>query len=175
MVEISPRIQRLVVRSFPYQPFDVQYRRKVLEQIHEIHEIHTQDSQSNGFAEALVGITKKLMEKSLKEGKLEFWSFTIQDYSNFINSSVSIRDVDRKNTSPISIRDVDRKKAYSNFINTPISIRDVDRKNMSPISIRDVDRKKAYANFINTPISIRDVDRKKATFKPSSNSIQYRA
>ena len=27
MVEISPRIQRLVVRSFPYQPFDVQYRK----------------------------------------------------------------------------------------------------------------------------------------------------
>ena len=27
MVEISPRIQRLVVRSFPYQPFDVHYRR----------------------------------------------------------------------------------------------------------------------------------------------------
>ena len=27
MVEISPRIQRLVVRSFPYQPFTVQYRR----------------------------------------------------------------------------------------------------------------------------------------------------
>ena len=27
MVEISPRIQRLVVRSFPYQPFDVQDRR----------------------------------------------------------------------------------------------------------------------------------------------------
>ena len=27
MVEISPRIQRLIVRSFPYQPFDVQYRR----------------------------------------------------------------------------------------------------------------------------------------------------
>ena len=26
MVEISPRIQRLIVRSFPYQPFDVQYR-----------------------------------------------------------------------------------------------------------------------------------------------------
>ena len=23
MVEISPRIQRLIVRSFPYQPFDV--------------------------------------------------------------------------------------------------------------------------------------------------------
>ena len=27
MVEISPRIQRLVVRSFPYQQFNVQYRR----------------------------------------------------------------------------------------------------------------------------------------------------
>ena len=29
MVEISPRIQRLVVRSFPYQPFDVRYRKEV--------------------------------------------------------------------------------------------------------------------------------------------------
>ena len=27
MVEISPRIQRLVVRSFPYQPFDIRYRK----------------------------------------------------------------------------------------------------------------------------------------------------
>ena len=27
MVEISPRIQRLIVRSLPYQPFDVQYRK----------------------------------------------------------------------------------------------------------------------------------------------------
>ena len=27
MVEISPRIQRLIVRSFPYQSFDVQYRK----------------------------------------------------------------------------------------------------------------------------------------------------
>ena len=27
MVEISPRIQRLIVRSFPYQPFNVQYRK----------------------------------------------------------------------------------------------------------------------------------------------------
>ena len=32
-----------------------------------------------------------------------------------------------------------------------------------------------YSNFILSPISIRDVDRKKATFKPSPNSIQYRA
>ena len=29
VVEISPRIQRLVVRSFPYQPFDVRYRKGV--------------------------------------------------------------------------------------------------------------------------------------------------
>ena len=29
MVEISPRIQRLIVRSFPYQPFDVQCRKGV--------------------------------------------------------------------------------------------------------------------------------------------------
>ena len=29
MVEISPRIQRLIVRSFPYQPFDMQYKKGV--------------------------------------------------------------------------------------------------------------------------------------------------
>ena len=29
MVENSPRIQRLIVRSFPYQPFNVQYRKGV--------------------------------------------------------------------------------------------------------------------------------------------------
>ena len=29
MVEISPRIQRLVVRSFPYQPFDMRYKKGV--------------------------------------------------------------------------------------------------------------------------------------------------
>ena len=27
MLEISPRIQRLIVRSFPYQPFDMQYKK----------------------------------------------------------------------------------------------------------------------------------------------------
>ena len=65
--------------------------------------------QSNGFAEALVGITKKLMEKICERGKtVELWSFTIQDYSNFINSPISIRDVDRKKAmfkpSPNSIQ-----------------------------------------------------------------------
>ena len=29
MVEISPRIQRLIVRSYPYQPFNVVYRKEV--------------------------------------------------------------------------------------------------------------------------------------------------
>ena len=29
MVEISPRIQRLVVRSFPHQPFNIRYRKGV--------------------------------------------------------------------------------------------------------------------------------------------------
>ena len=29
MVEISPKIQRLVVKSFPYQPFNVRYRKGV--------------------------------------------------------------------------------------------------------------------------------------------------
>ena len=29
MVEISPRIQRLIVRSFPYQPFDVEYKKGI--------------------------------------------------------------------------------------------------------------------------------------------------
>ena len=29
MVEISTRIQRLVVKSFPYQPFNIQYRKGV--------------------------------------------------------------------------------------------------------------------------------------------------
>ena len=33
--------------------------------------------QSNGFAEALVGIAKKLMEQSVKEGQLELWPFAV--------------------------------------------------------------------------------------------------
>ena len=68
--------------------------------------------QSNGFAEALVGITKKLMEKSVKEGKP--WNFGLLQYR----------------TTPIS--------------STPLS-----------------------------PLEM--LTGKKATLKPSSNSIQYRA
>ena len=36
------------------------------------------DPQSNGFAEALVGISKKLMEKSIKDGKL--WNYRFLQY-----------------------------------------------------------------------------------------------
>ena len=53
--------------------------------------------QSNGFAEALVGIAKKPDGKICERGKtVELWSFTIQDYSNLFYSSITIRDVDRK-------------------------------------------------------------------------------
>ena len=56
--------------------------------------------QSNGFTEALVGIAKKLMDKSLKEGKpWELWSSTVPDHPNLIYTPVSIRDVDRKKTT----------------------------------------------------------------------------
>ena len=41
--------------------------------------------QSNGFAEALVGITKKLMEKSVKEGKL--WNYGLLQYRTTPTSS----------------------------------------------------------------------------------------
>ena len=52
--------------------------------------------QSNGFAEALVGITKKLMEKSVKDGKL--WNYgLIHTYQLY--SSITIGDVDRKKTT----------------------------------------------------------------------------
>ena len=67
--------------------------------------------QSNGFAEALVGIAKKLMDKSLKRGKtVEFWSSTVLDHSNLIYTPVSIRDVDRK------------KATFEHFPEVPSSI-----------------------------------------------------
>ena len=55
--------------------------------------------QSNGFTEALVGITKKLMEKSVKEGKL--WNYgpmQCKDHTHQLYSSITIGDVDRKKT-----------------------------------------------------------------------------
>ena len=65
--------------------------------------------QSNGFAEASVGITKKLMEKSVKEGKP--WNYGLLQYRTTPISStlsITIGDVDRKKTtfkpSPTSIQ-----------------------------------------------------------------------
>ena len=237
MVEILPRIQRLVVRSFPYQPFDIQYRRgkeipladvlsrvtptpveedgiqlpivavnlitsnipvssseidlihgesakdptlnllrhyihmgwpidrrmlphelhtfwnyredlsmenglitkgarltipstlrrKVLEQIHEEHlgiekcMLKTRDQvdhitssphypQSNGFAEALVGITKKLMEKSVKEGKL--WNYGLLQYRTTPISS----------TLPSPLEMLTGRKPHSSLPQLPSSI-----------------------------------------------------
>ena len=54
--------------------------------------------QSNGFAEALVGIAKKLMEKSVKDGKP--WNYGLMQYRTTPkNPSITIRDVDWKKTS----------------------------------------------------------------------------
>ena len=64
--------------------------------------------QSNGFAEALVGITKKLMEKSVKEGKP--WNYGLLQYRTTPISS----------TLSITIGDVDRKKTMFNPSTTSI-------------------------------------------------------
>ena len=55
--------------------------------------------QSNGFAEALLGIAKKLMEKSVQEGKP--WNYGLLQY----------RTTPICSTLPSPIGDVDRKKA----------------------------------------------------------------
>ena len=64
--------------------------------------------QSNGFAEALVGIAKKLMDIFERGKTMEFWSSTVLDHSNLIYTPISIRDVDRKKAtfepSPSSIQ-----------------------------------------------------------------------
>ena len=62
--------------------------------------------QSNGFAEALVGITKKLMEKSVKEGKL--WNYGLLQYRTTPISS----------TLPSPLGMLTRKKAtFKTFLN----------------------------------------------------------
>ena len=56
--------------------------------------------QSNGFAEALVGITKTLMEKSVKDGKtVELWPIAVEDHTHQLYSSITIGDVDKKKTT----------------------------------------------------------------------------
>ena len=55
--------------------------------------------QSNGFAEALVGIAKKLMEKAVKGGKP--WNYSLMQYRTTpisANLSLPIRSIDWKET-----------------------------------------------------------------------------
>ena len=66
--------------------------------------------ESNGFAEALVGITKKLMEKSLKEGKP--WNFGHLQYRTTPISS----------TLPSPLEMLTGRKPYSNLPQIPSSI-----------------------------------------------------
>ena len=48
--------------------------------------------QNNGFAEALVGILKKLMEKSIKDGKtVELWTTPVLSYTHFQHHSITTR------------------------------------------------------------------------------------
>ena len=66
--------------------------------------------QSNGFAEALVGITKKLMEKSVKEGKL--WNYGLLQYRTTPISS----------TLPSPLEMLTGRKPCSNLPQIPSSI-----------------------------------------------------
>ena len=66
--------------------------------------------QSNGFAEALVGITKKLMDKSLKEGKP--WNFGLLQYRTTLISS----------TLPSPLEMLTGRKPHLNLPQIPSSI-----------------------------------------------------
>ena len=66
--------------------------------------------QSNGFAEALVGITKKLMEKSVKEGKL--WNYGLLQYRTTPISS----------TLPSPLEMLTGRKPHSSLPQLPSSI-----------------------------------------------------
>ena len=77
--------------------------------------------QSNGFAEALVGISQETDGKICERGKtVELWSFTIQDYSNFFNSPITIRDVDKKKgTFKPSSTSIQYRPEHGNLQNSP--------------------------------------------------------
>ena len=66
--------------------------------------------QSNGFAEALVGITKKLMEKSVKDGKL--WNHGPKQYRTTPISS----------TLPSPLEMLTRRRPHSTLPQLPLSI-----------------------------------------------------
>ena len=59
------------------------YSSKEFQEFLEFYQVHhimssPHHPQSNGFAEALVGITKKLMEKAIKDGKP--WNYRLLQY-----------------------------------------------------------------------------------------------
>ena len=77
--------------------------------------------QSNGFAEALVGITKKLMEKSVKDGKL--WNYGLMQYRTTPISS----------TLPSPLEMLTGRRPCSTFPQLPLSI----GKNMETSRIQE--------------------------------------
>ena len=66
--------------------------------------------QSNGFAEALVGITKKLMEKSVKDGKP--WNYGLMQYRTTAISS----------TLPSTLEMLTGRRPHSTLPQLPLSI-----------------------------------------------------
>ena len=81
--------------------------------------------QSNGFAEALVGITKRLMEKSVKEGKL--WNYGLMQYRTTPISS----------TLPSPLEMLTGRRPHSTLPQLPSSI----GKNMETSRIQDLLRR----------------------------------
>ena len=66
--------------------------------------------QNNGFAEALVGIAKKLMEKSVKDGKL--WNYGLMQYRTTPISS----------TLPPPLEMLTGRRPHSTLPQLPLSI-----------------------------------------------------
>ena len=91
------------------------YNSREFQQFLEFYQIHhTMSSlhypQSNGFAEALVGILKKLMEKSIKDGKL--WNYGLLQY----------RVTPISSTFPSLLEDFIGRKLRTSLPQTPSSI-----------------------------------------------------
>ena len=62
--------------------------------------------QSNRFAEALVGILKKIMEKSIKDGKnMELWTTPIQSDTHIEHHSITIGSPHRQETEDFTSLD----------------------------------------------------------------------
>ena len=91
--------------------------------------------QSNGFAEALVGITKKLMEKSVKEGKL--WNYGLLQY----------RTTPIYSTLPSPLEMLTGRRPCSTLPQPPTSI----GKNMETSRIQEELLRRAMQHFHRSP------------------------